>query len=201
MFYPAKTVAPLLQAHHYLGPSRRGFAYQNAAGALVFANPNSRRLPQHAWLELLRWCLVDAERNAGSQQWSAVVAVLRSEMPTITTVVSYSDPSAGHTGALYRSSNWLWAPTWHRLRPPPTGNGDWGSGAQAAKDRWVFCLQPDPARESLLALRDSGLKKRYPWAEYREPRWKRGVPSGGGGDFKRAIAEKVVQLTSQSAEE
>lgn len=185
-FSTAKDVAPLLLAHHYLGPSRRGFAYQDAAGALVFANPNSRRLPQQTWVELLRWCLVDAGHNAGSRQWASVVRALRHELPELTTVVSYSDPAAGHDGALYRSCNWLWAPTWHRLRPPPSGNGDWGSGGQAVKDRWVFCLRPDEGRAELLSLRDSALRKRYPWAEYAEPRWKRGVPSGGGGDFKRA---------------
>ena len=37
----------------------------------------------------------------------------------VSTVVSYSDPSAGHTGSLYRACNWIWAPTWLRLRPPP----------------------------------------------------------------------------------
>jgi hypothetical protein len=68
------------------------------------------------------------------------------------TLVSYSDPSAGHTGSLYRACNWTWAPTWHRLRPPPTGNGNWGGGkSQAVKDRWVFHVaRKDPARAGLV---------------------------------------------------
>lgn len=103
---------------------------------------------------------------------------LRQTRPDATTVVSYSDPSVGHTGALYRACNWFWAPTWHRLRPAPSGHGKWTKGGkvEAVKDRWVFCLAPDAEREALLAVQDDALKRRMPWAEYRE---------GRGGDYKR----------------
>jgi hypothetical protein len=103
---------------------------------------------------------------------------LRETRPEVTTIVSYSDPSVGHTGALYRASNWLWAPTWHRLRTPPSGNGKWSARgkSEAVKDRWVFCLASDPQREAVLALQDESLRRRFPWAEYRD---------GKGGDYKR----------------
>jgi hypothetical protein len=150
-----KSVGPFLDRLHYLGPAQRGFAWSDEYGILVLAKPTSRRLPQDGtWLELVRWCLL-GERNAGSRQWSRVVKSLRVEVPAVTTVVSYSDPSAGHTGALYKASNWQWAPTWHRLSPPPSGNGSWGNGKkQSVKDRWIYSIKDDPRTVSVFVERD-----------------------------------------------
>lgn len=171
----ALTVNQILSRYHYLGPINRGFTYRDEFGVCVFANPSSRRLPHDRWLELVRWCLY-GEKNGGSRQWKRVAAWIRATRPEVTTIVSYSDPSAGHTGALYRACNWLWAPTWHRLRTPPSGNGNWGTGQQAVKDRWVFCFAPDAERERILQVNDDALKRKMPWAEFREKR---------GGDFKQ----------------
>jgi hypothetical protein len=170
-------VNQILSSMHYLGPINRGFPYRDEFGVLVLANPSSRRLPHSNWLELVRWCLYGT-KNGGSQQWKRVCRWLRETRPEVTTIVSYSDPSVGHTGALYRASNWLWAPTWHRLRTPPSGNGKWSARgkSEAVKDRWVFCLASDPQREAVLALQDESLRRRFPWAEYRD---------GKGGDYKR----------------
>lgn len=158
----------LLRARHYLGSSRRGWVYRDEYGVMVFANPTSRRLPQRTWLELVRWCITSREPNAGSRQWRKVAGHLRETHPHITTLVSYSDPSVGHTGSLYRACNWLWAPTWHRLREPPSGNGTWNTSRQAVKDRWVFCLSVDVARESILEVKDASLTLRMPWASFKE---------------------------------
>lgn len=181
----------LLRERHYLGPCSRGWAWETPEGAMVFANPTSRRLPQRSWLELVRWCLVGGP-NAGSRQWAGFVSWARDKLSHTTTFVSYSDPAQGHTGALYRASGWLWAPTWHRLRPPPTGNGAWTVRAEGVKDRWVFCLRRDDQRESLIALNDEALARQYPWASYAEPKWKRGRPHGGGADYPRWFAERGV---------
>jgi len=180
-------VAPMLKRAHYLGPSSRGLAYYDSFGVMVVSNPSSRRLPQHRWLELARWCIESEIASAGSRQWRLAARWMREVWDTATTVVSYSDPSIGHTGALYRACNWLWAPTWHRLRPPPTGNGAWSNSdsVSSVKDRWIFPLRRDVERESLLALHDAGLRAQFPWAEYREPVWHGVRPSGGGGDFRR----------------
>jgi hypothetical protein len=167
MIVPVRNVAAFLDANHYLGAARRGFAWSDEFGVLVLSSPTSRHLPGD-WLELSRWCLVGA-KNGGSQQWAQVSRWLRANHPT-TTVVSYSDPSAGHTGALYKSCNWLWAPTWHRLRPPPSGNGSWVDGQpQAVKDRWVYPIRPDARRPELLAVRDTSLR-RAGCPSYTEPR-------------------------------
>ena len=167
-----KSVSEYLNNNHYLGAARRGFAWSDEFGVMVLSKPTSRKLPHQTWLELSRWCLT-GEPNAGSRQWSRVHKWLMSEMLDITTIVSYSDPSVGHTGSLYRACNWIWAPTWMRLRPPPSAGGSWdGKTIQAVKDRWVFPLRRDEMRENILSIRDASVRKKYPDAEYREPRWR-----------------------------
>lgn len=176
----------LLADRHYLGPSNRTvLTYQDELGVMTFAAPTARHLPK-TWLELTRWCLIGG-KDAGSRQWKACLALLLRDFVTVTTIVSYSDPSVGHTGALYRACNWLWAPTWHRLFPTPTGNGSWLPGkVESVKDRWVAVLRPDADRAAALAVTDARIKQ-IPWAEYREPKWKRGKPqlATGGGDYVR----------------
>jgi hypothetical protein len=159
MIVPVRNVAAYLDAHHYLGRARRGIAWSDEYGVIVLAAPTSRHLPGD-WLELSRWCLVPDTPNAGSRQWAAVRRWLTTNHPT-STVVSYSDPSVGHTGALYRACGWIWAPTWQRLRTPPTGGGSWdGITQQAAKDRWVYPLRPDRRRPGILAVHDDALVRK-----------------------------------------
>jgi hypothetical protein len=157
----SKSVGEFLNDRHYLGSCSRGFAWSDEYGVIVFAKPTSRRLPQDGtWLELVRWCLVGT-KNGGSMQWAAVSRELKQSHPELTTIVSYSDPSAGHTGALDRACNWVWAPTWHRLRPPPSGNGRWKSAkTQSVKDRWWFAVRPDASRSELLRVRDASIVRR-----------------------------------------
>lgn len=181
----------MLSERHYLGPTKAaGFAWRDEFGCIVFAAPRARGVP-HRWLEVVRWCLT-GEKNGGSRQWAAAVEMVRRQRPDCTTVISYSDPSKGHTGALYRSCNWLWAPTWHRLRPPPTGNGAWSEGkGQAVKDRWVFPLREDPDRSAILAVKDDAICRAMPWAGYAEPRWRGGRfdPGERAKAFKRFNAK------------
>lgn len=188
-------VAHVLRSSHYLGPASRGFAWSDEFGVLILASPTSRNIPGH-WLELTRWCL-NGTKNGGSQQWKKVSAWLRASRPDVTTVISYSDPSVGHTGALYRACNWLWAPTWMRLRPPPTGAGRWTpEGPEGAvKDRWIYVLREDPRREYVLSLKDSACERRFPDAEYREPKFRRGVPVGGtgGGHYRPLPWQSTVR--------
>lgn len=153
----------LLAGHHYLGPLRSGARLTivseregRIVAAQMWKHPTSRRIPATgAWLELARWCLTpEAGPSAGSRMHGRAVRIIRDRLPGVTTLVSYSDPSAGHDGALYRACNWQWAPTWMRLRPPPSGGGDWGTGRQEIKDRWVFHVRRDPARADALRIDD-----------------------------------------------
>lgn len=168
---PAGDVVELLRREHYLGPLKGGrliLAAYDAAGtvvaAMVWRRPTSRRMPTDGtWLELSRWCLTPAAgANAGSRSHGAAVRLIRQLHPEVTTLLSYSDPSAGHRGELYRACNYLWAPTWHRLRPPPTGLGSWdGVTQQAVKDRWLYPIRRDPAVADVVAIRDAGALRRW----------------------------------------
>lgn len=153
----------LLSQHHYLGPVRWArfvlcqWVGGDVVGAMVFRPPTSRGLPPGGtWFELVRWCLrPEGGPNAGSRMQKVATAELRRRFPSLTTLVSYSDRSAGHTGTLYRACSWRWRPTWHRLVPPPTGGGSWdGIVQQEPKDRWVYALRPDPIRDDYLRLED-----------------------------------------------
>jgi hypothetical protein len=175
----------VLEDAHYLGPSKRSrLVFSDRYGVMVFSSPASRHIPRE-WLELTRWCIQSTESDAGSRQWSSASQWLR-RRTNASTVVSYSDPSVGHNGALYRACGWLWAPTWLRLFPPPSGHGAWSDRRESTKDRWVYLLRPDATRERVLSVKD-GRIARCQWAQYKEPRWKRGKPQSrsGGGDYKR----------------
>ena len=165
MLAPISACNDFLAGRHYLGPTKTAtLGWQDEFGVMLFAAPRSRRLPTD-WLELVRWCLVGTP-NGGTQQWARFARWARANLQA-PTVVSYSDPSVGHTGVLYRACNWQWAPTWHRLRPPPTGNGSWVDGKkQATKDRWIFPLLDDARRAKLLAINDESVFRRMPWANY-----------------------------------
>jgi hypothetical protein len=189
MFVPTATVAHYLGELHYLGDTHRGIAWSDDFGVIVLAPPTSRRLPCD-WLEISRWCIESTEPNAGSRQYAA----LRRELDT-TTVVSYSDPGVGHTGALYRACGFLWAPTWLRLREPPSGNGRWTEGErQSVKDRWVDPIRPDERRPDVLAVKDAAIIRRMPWADWREPDSRRGrLRRGtGGADYARFAQQQAA---------
>lgn len=176
----AREANALLAVRHYLGPIGRavyavvGVAGDRVVACQVWNTPTSRNLPPDgSWLELSRWCLTpEAGADAGSRMHAWAVRWLREHAPAVTTLVSYSDPSQGHTGALYRACNWTWAPTWHRLRPPPTGGGDWGgAGRQEVKDRWIFALRPDPRRDDLLRVDDAPAIRGFVPARKHEAAW------------------------------
>jgi hypothetical protein len=171
--------------NEFSAPTKRS-AYQRSGG-ICECYLLARRGIKGFSLDGCGRCLVRRVPNDGSQQWAAFVRALRILRPDVTTIVSYSDPSQGHTGALYRACNWWWAPTWHRLRPPPTGNGAWTEGKQeSVKDRWIFPLAPDAARPIILRAQDDAILRRWPWAEYREP---------GGVSFKQFAALSAGKQT------
>jgi hypothetical protein len=154
----------LLRTRHYLGPVGAQAVELVITGRLdgavvavmVWKRPTARFLPNDGtWLELARWCLTaEAGPNAGSRMHRFAVRTIRETLPAVTTLVSYSDPGVGHTGSLYKACNWHWFPTWHRLKPPPTGAGSWdGLTYQTPKDRWVFEVRRDPRRAAILEVK------------------------------------------------
>lgn len=155
-------ISLLLDAEHYLGSVRHcnyafaGWVDDVLVAAMTWRKPTARYLPSDGtWLELTRWCLtLEAGENAGSRMFGWVRRWFLRNASGILTLVSYSDPSQGHTGTLYKACNWTWAPTWHRLKPPPSGNGSWdGQLVQSVKDRWVYELRADSNRQEILRVK------------------------------------------------
>lgn len=199
---PHAATASFLNANHYLGAMKSGARVcicgrvsGDLVACMIWRAPTNRHLPSDgSWLELSRWCLTpQAGLNAGSRMHKAAVRLVRVSHPAVTTLVSYSDPGQGHTGSLYRACNWLWAPTWHRLRPPPTGNGTWGSDkTQNVKDRWVFPLRPDPARADRLAVKDNGAIAF--WSRNADPSQIRLALSSPAPDMRAAAEARAQQM-------
>jgi hypothetical protein len=153
-FTPATVdeVNPLLSCEHYLGPvsscryAFAGWVDDELVACQVWRWPTARMLPSDgSWLELSRWCLTpDAGRNAGSRMMAWAARWLRRNASGVTTLVSYSDPVHGHTGALYKASGWAYTPTHHGDRYDangvgyPSGHGSWdGETVQSPKHRWT----------------------------------------------------------------
>jgi len=145
----------LLAKAHYLGPAMNskgcygGFLGTALVCCQVWRSPSARMLPQDGtWLELCRWCLTTAAgKNAGSRMMRWVRKRISLSMPHVSTLVSYSDPAHGHTGALYRASGWLNRPTHHERRWAvdgvgyASGHGTWGTERrQSPKQRWCISL-------------------------------------------------------------
>lgn len=157
----ASEIAPLLSTEHYLGPignskvSFAGWVENELVAAMSFRQPTAKYLPNDGtWWELTRWCLTpEAGKNAGSRMFGWVRRWLLRHRPELTTLVSYSDPSQGHTGTLYRACGWQWVPTWHRLKPPPSGNGSWNGEVQSVKDRWMYPLRDDSRRAEVFRVK------------------------------------------------
>jgi hypothetical protein len=79
-------------------------------GVMVFALPPRETMKRYkvslAW-ELARLFVLDSEPfNAETWFISRGLRFVRSNHPNVEVVVSYADPSAGHSGTIYRAANW-----------------------------------------------------------------------------------------------
>lgn len=76
-------------------------------GAMLLGRPTSRQLDVELWVELTRMVFVDeAQRNSESQALSMMRRWVRVWMPEVKGLLAYADPSAGHTGTVYRADGW-----------------------------------------------------------------------------------------------
>jgi hypothetical protein len=79
-------------------------------GVIVFALPPRETMKRYsvslAW-ELARLYIMDSE-PFNSETWFMARAIkfVRSNFPQVKALISYADPSAGHTGVIYRAANW-----------------------------------------------------------------------------------------------
>jgi hypothetical protein len=83
---------------------------ENPIGCCVFALPpreTHKRYGGTTW-ELARlYLLDDIPRNAETWLIGQSIKWVRKYHPAVKTLVSYADPSAGHTGLIYKASNWI----------------------------------------------------------------------------------------------
>ena len=119
---PHSVAGQICRAHHYLGTYPGGaalafgiFVCDKLAGIAVLGvgPPNGHRLLRDARREqvlcLARFWLDDLlPRNSESRSLAVILRYLRKRQSTVKTVVAYSDPSAGHTGGIYRACGFLY---------------------------------------------------------------------------------------------
>jgi hypothetical protein len=79
-------------------------------GAVVYALPPSQTSVRYGgptW-ELARLYITD-EAPCNTESWliAQSIRLVRTTDPTVENLVSYADPSAGHTGIVYKASNWI----------------------------------------------------------------------------------------------
>lgn len=86
-----------------------GLKREKFLGVIVFALPpreTSKRYGGETW-ELARLWLDDSvPKNAETWLIGKAVRYIRRNCPTVKVLVSYADPSAGHTGTIYKAANW-----------------------------------------------------------------------------------------------
>ena len=103
---------------HYLGKwpgvcvlSLGMFVSDVAVGVIVFALPpreTQKRYGGGVCWELARLWIDDSiPRNAETFLISKAVKYIKKNHPDVCVLVSYADPSAGHSGVIYKAANWI----------------------------------------------------------------------------------------------
>jgi hypothetical protein len=78
-------------------------------GVVVFALPPRETAKRYGGLtwELARlWVDDEVPRNGESYFIGSAIRYIKRNNPEVKCLVSYADPSAGHTGVIYRAANW-----------------------------------------------------------------------------------------------
>ncbi len=138
-----------LRVHHYFHRGVPGWRValtlrdaQNELllrGVVVIGTPSSRELMGQGFLEVTRLCAHEAPKNAASYLLGAAKRWAR---PRGFSLVSYSDPSVGHKGTVYRAAGFSHA--------GKSKGGTWGNRAghrterEGPKDRWVWLNPAGP---------------------------------------------------------
>jgi hypothetical protein len=134
-------------ARHYLKSAPPGYRVAleflldgNRVGGMLLGRPAARTLDEQVWLEVCRIFFVDGTPpNVESQGLALMRRYVRSWMPQVRCLISYSDPAVGHDGTIYRADGWApfgrttgGSKTW-RTRP---GRAE-QNGPTSRKVRWV----------------------------------------------------------------
>ena len=119
---PHQLAKKVCEGEHYLGSFPGGavlslgmFVGYRLLGVAVLGvgPPNVHRIFRGARREqvlcLARFCLDDQlPRNSESRTLSVILRHLRRHQSTVKAIVAYSDPAAGHTGAIYRAAGFYY---------------------------------------------------------------------------------------------
>ncbi len=107
----------MLTQHHYLHsvPSAKSYYMRYGDALLVYAIPANPQIARfilgedgHVW-ELSRlWAPDGHRRNLLTQAIAASARMLRHCEPALDFLLAYADPSAGHTGHIYRAASWTY---------------------------------------------------------------------------------------------
>lgn len=118
----------LLDSHHYGGYGRHGSIHigaylgQNIVACAKFASPvrmevaKSMGVEYSKVLELDRFCIDPKyqKKNLASYFLSRIVPLIKRINPSVTHLVSFADPSYGHSGVIYKAANWKFVHTTSR---------------------------------------------------------------------------------------
>jgi hypothetical protein len=99
---------------HYLGYTPCGARLRLAVyhegqcvGGMLWGRPTAREYDQFRMLELTRMYLEDlCPKNSESRCLALATKIIRAQLPEIHTLISYSDPTYGHTGIIYKAAGW-----------------------------------------------------------------------------------------------
>lgn len=142
----ARAVLAWIKERHYLKSTPPGFVFviefmdgRTRVGAMQLGRPCSKSLDQDRILELNRMYFVDeAPKNTESQALGMMRRFVRTWYPNIRLLLSYSDPSAGHSGRIYEADGWArfgrtTSKSGYGWRSRPNRKDD----PVTPKDRWV----------------------------------------------------------------
>lgn len=118
---PVSPYSDFLDAFHYAGSGRAGVSVygahvgQTLVGVCKFNSvtraevASSRGLMCKQVLELDRFCLHPSYQKKNFASWfiSRCINLVFSELPHVLELVSFSDETFGHSGTIYRASNWM----------------------------------------------------------------------------------------------
>lgn len=130
----ARLTSKWIALHHYLQCCPPGFIQvleftegRELIGAMLIGRPAAKEYPSDIILQLHRMYFVDeAPRNTESQGLAMMRKHVRTWLPGIKLLLSYSDPEQGHKGTVYEADGWC-----------PFGMTDkhWGYGWKSREGR------------------------------------------------------------------
>lgn len=142
----SRAVAAWLKQNHYLHSTPPGYVAaleflqgSTLVGAMLLGRPSSRAYDPAKILEVNRIHFVDeAGKNTESRALALMRKHVRTWLPGIRLLISYSDPSQGHAGTIYEADGWCpFGMTTHKTGYGWKSRPNRSSDPVTPKQRWV----------------------------------------------------------------